>query len=92
MWKRLFLAMMCLALAAPASILPATAGPAQNSGCHATTATPPKAKDRKPASQPEKKRPSTTLGQGCIGCIVPLDGISSTMAIAPRFPVKQRVF
>jgi hypothetical protein len=86
MWKRLFVAVMCLALAAPASILPATAAPAQNSGCHATTATPPKAKDRKPGESRDKKRPaSPSLGQGCIGCIVPLDGISSTMALRTHF-------
>ena len=86
MGKRLFLALMSMALAAPASILPASAGPAQISGCQATAATPPKTRDRKPGESRDKKRPaSPSLGQGCIGCIVPLDGISSTMALRAHF-------
>lgn len=33
----------------------------------------------------ERKRvPSTSVGRGCMGCIVPLDGIAATMAVRHR--------
>jgi hypothetical protein len=81
MLPRLVLALMCFALVATATSAPAIAAVA---GCQSATST--KAKDRKPGDGRDKKRPaSQSLGQGCIGCIVPLDGISSTMALRPHF-------
>lgn len=54
-----------------------------DNGCQAANPAPPKAKERKPAETREKKRSGS--GRSCLGCIVPLDGLSSTMAIATDF-------
>jgi hypothetical protein len=89
MLRRLLIFCLFLALAAPAGILPAAARGGDVSGCHSNAATAPKQKDRKPAGQQEKKRPaSSSLGQGCIGCIAPFDGLSATMAV--RLPLTDR--
>lgn len=49
-------------------------------GCKDAAVEQTKSPARKP-SDPRKRTSSTSLGKGCIGCIVPLDGISSTMAV-----------
>jgi hypothetical protein len=76
---------LLLALTVPVLASPAVTVAAPASGCQAGATTPPKARERKPATQLEKKRPASTLGQGCIGCITPLDGISSAMALRSAY-------
>ncbi len=36
---------------------------------------------RKAPEMRERKRPSSSVGRGCVGCIHPLDGIAATMAV-----------
>ncbi len=36
---------------------------------------------RKAPETRERKRPSSSVGRGCVGCIHPLDGIAATMAV-----------
>jgi hypothetical protein len=75
-----FVGAVPLAIAAP-SAPPAAGQPA------------PKAKEPAPATRPAKKRPpSSSVGQGCLGCISPLDGLSSIMAVPPRGASKFKNF
>lgn len=83
MGKRLILAMVGLGLVGTSALPSAFAAPLTDNGCQSANPTPPKAKERKPAETREKKRSGS--GRGCLGCIVPLDGMSSTMAVATDF-------
>ncbi|MDX2210489.1 MAG: hypothetical protein SFV20_09065 [Sphingopyxis sp.] len=83
MGKRLILAAAGTTLIGALSVPIAVASPAMDNGCQAANPAPPKAKERKPAETREKKRSGS--GRSCLGCIVPLDGLSSTMAIATDF-------
>jgi hypothetical protein len=49
-------------------------------GCKEAAAPQAKAPVRKPV-EPRKRASSPSVVRGCVGCIVPLDGISSTMAV-----------
>ena len=86
MGKRLILALVGLGLVGTTALPAALAAPLTDNGCQAANPAPPKAKERKPAENRDKKRsPSGSLGRGCLGCIVPLDGMSSTMAVGSYF-------
>jgi hypothetical protein len=58
---------------------PAAAVPVAQ-GCKESAAPLAKAPTRKPV-ETRKRAPSPSVVRGCVGCIVPLDGISSTMAV-----------
>jgi hypothetical protein len=72
------------ALIALCACVLATASPSamasSSSGCRETAAQQAKPPVRKAPETRERKRPSS-VGRGCVGCIMPLDGIASTMAV-----------
>jgi hypothetical protein len=73
---KLLLALCIIAVAAtsPSAFASSTAG------CRETAAQQAKPPVRKPPETRERKRTSS-VGRGCVGCIMPLDGIASTMAV-----------
>ncbi|NJS13790.1 MAG: hypothetical protein HC788_03155 [Sphingopyxis sp.] len=68
-------------LCAVAALLavPAVAAPVTPS-CKEAASQQSKPPVRKP-SEPRKRAPSPSVGKGCVGCIVPFDGISSLTAV-----------
>jgi hypothetical protein len=78
MWNRLALLAASLMIVAAA---PSVAAPVN--GCAAGEAAAGKSPPRKPATETrERKRPAqSSVARGCVGCISPLDSISSAMAV-----------
>lgn len=68
----------------PALLLPAAPALASNAGHSIKEATVQQGKPparKAPESRDRKRLPSSAVGRGCLGCILPLDGIASTMAV-----------